>query len=237
MKSYSEVCVDVFGDWAVFTNPAFKVERDTYLYPTPSACRGVLNAIYCKPKEFYYQITKIEIMSPIRTIQQQRNEVTVKANSNQVLKDGYFINPREPGKRNNTQRMTTYLVDVYYRIHANIVMQPNAPANINIRSLVSQFNRRVSQGKCFYQPYFGQTGCMCFFEEPNLDMQPLDINDDYGPMLYDVFDITQDNSERTLDTRKNHAHNCTKVTMFHCKVEHGIINVPLWGSKEIIPVY
>lgn len=238
MKKYSEICVDVYGNFAAFTIPYFKVERDTYPFPTPSACRGVLNAIYCKPKEFYYEITKIEVMKPIRTIQVQKNELNLKAEPSGIYKEGYHINPREPGKRNNTQRMTTYLVDVFYRIHANLVMREDAPPKINLRSLTEQFNRRVRDGKCFFQPYLGQSDCMCFFESPELNpnMIPIPVDDDYGLVLYDVFDITKDNSEKTLDTRKKTRNDCTYVTMFHCNMNHGVIDVPLWGSEGIIEV-
>lgn len=66
MQQYANVCVDVWGDWAMFTRPDSHVERATYPIPTPAACRGVLSAIYNKPVEFYYEITQIDVMKPIR---------------------------------------------------------------------------------------------------------------------------------------------------------------------------
>lgn len=63
MKESCDVVVDIWGDFAMFTRPDCKVERATYYCPTPSACRNILNAIYFKPPEFYYEITGIEIMS------------------------------------------------------------------------------------------------------------------------------------------------------------------------------
>ena len=64
----SEVAVDVWGKIAMFTPPESKIERVSYSVPTPSACRGILCSIYLKPIEFYYEIKRIEVMKPIRTI-------------------------------------------------------------------------------------------------------------------------------------------------------------------------
>ena len=83
-----EVVVDVFGNFACFTKPYAKVERVSYDVPTPSACRGILEAIYCKPVEFYYQIKKIEVMKPVRYFSMKRNEVYQKsADANPIVVD------------------------------------------------------------------------------------------------------------------------------------------------------
>ena len=71
----AEVCVDVWGDFAMFTRPDSKVERVTYPVPTPSACRGILNAIYSKPNEFYYEVTQIDVMHPIRLMTLKRSQL------------------------------------------------------------------------------------------------------------------------------------------------------------------
>lgn len=73
-----EIVLEVWGDFACFSNPAAKVERMTYPVPTPSAARGILSSIYCKPAEFYYQITRIEVLNPIRYISFKRNEIKSK---------------------------------------------------------------------------------------------------------------------------------------------------------------
>ena len=229
IRDSADICVDVWGDFAMFTRPDSKVERVTYNIPTPSACRGILNAIYSKPIEFYYEITQIEIMKPIRTISVKKNEIKVKADSSKIQDDGYFIDTSE-----HTQRMSTYLCDVYYRIHAKIIRQENAPANININSLKSQFERRVAKGKCFFQPALGVRECICYFSEPDLNIKPLQEDADFGIMLYDVFDITKDNSEKTLDTRKKTQNLCTQISFFEAKMRNGIINIPAWDSGELL---
>lgn len=78
-KGNQEIVIDLWGDFALFTRTEAKVERSTYDVPTPSAIRGILEAILCKPVEFRYQVTSIEVIKPINTITFMRNEVKEKA--------------------------------------------------------------------------------------------------------------------------------------------------------------
>lgn len=70
-----EIALEVWGDFACFCPSYAKVERLTSPVPTPSAARGIYSAIYSKPAEFYWQITRIEVLNPIRYISFKRNEV------------------------------------------------------------------------------------------------------------------------------------------------------------------
>lgn len=221
------IVVDVWGDFAMFTPPESRVERTSYDVPTPSACRGILNAIYSKPIEFYYEITAIEVMKPIRKIVIRKNEMKSKCDVRKLSIDDYHIDVDTC----HTQRGSTYLRDVYYRIYANIVKRDDAPAGINIKSLESQFNRRVNNGKCFYEPALGTRECICYFSKPDFNMTPISESKDLGIMLYDVFDIT---NNVPLDTRKKTRNDCTHVTMFRANMLHGKIEVPLWGSDLIL---
>lgn len=221
------VMVDVWGDFAMFTQPVSRVERTTYDVPTPSACRGILDAIYSKPIEFYYEITAIEVMKPIRKIVIRKNETKSKCDVRKLSIDNYYIDLNNC----HTQRSNTYLCDVYYRIHANIVKRDDAPSSVNIKSLEAQFNRRVNSGKCFYEPALGTRECICHFSKSDMSMLPISDSMDLGVMLYDVFDITKNDS---LDTRKKTRNDCTYVTMFHANMLHGKIEVPLWDSDLIL---
>jgi CRISPR-associated Cas5-like protein len=69
-----EVSVKVWGALACFTRPEFKVERVSYPVITPSAARGILEAILFKP-EFSYAVTHIEVLRPLRFVSIRRNEV------------------------------------------------------------------------------------------------------------------------------------------------------------------
>lgn len=231
MADSCEVVVDVWGDFAQFTRPDSKVERMTYNFPTPSACRGILNAIYSKPVEFYYEITQIDIMNPIRTISLKRNEIQDVANPSKVYDSDYQINP----DKCRTQRMCTYLTDVYYRIHAKIIKRDDASDGINIKSLESQFNKRVKNGKCFFQPALGTRECVCYFSFPDNSRVPIHVDADFGVTLYDVFDIR---NNVPLDTRKK-AQSAGKtckpmVSFFDAKMRDGIIKVPSWDSDELL---
>ena len=109
------VTLEVWGDFACFSPPHEKVERLTYPVPTPSAMRGVLSSIYCKPAEFVWKITQIEVLQPIRYIGFMRNEVksTVSLKGDAASAIIYTDEDR-------TQRQTQMLKDVRYRISAKI---------------------------------------------------------------------------------------------------------------------
>lgn len=226
--SSNEIIVDVWGDFACFTNPTSKVERVTYDVITPSAARGILCAIYSKPIEFYYQITKIEIMKPIQHIHIKRNEFKEKTNAS-TLEVQYATTGK--GNKGLTQRNTIFLKDVYYRIHAKMIKQPNFQGT-EIQ-FYEQFNKRLKKGKCFYQPCLGTRECMCFFSEPNNDMQPLmDLNENMGIMVYDVFDIRK---HEILDTRDKN-NNAFYPSIYNVIVKNGVIDVPEFDSNEVIKV-
>ena len=113
-----EVKLEVWGDFATFSPPYGKVERITYPFPTPSAARGILSALYSKPEEFYWQVTRIEVLSPIRYISFKRNEVKVKVSDTPIAAD-----------EERTQRQTVALQDVRYRITAKIVPRKGFTGN------------------------------------------------------------------------------------------------------------
>ena len=110
-----DIAVEVWGDLACFSPPYAKVERQTYPFPTPSAARGILSAIYSKPVEFHWAIKRIEVLNPIRYISIRRNEVEEK-----IRKQCTPINADDE----RTQRQTIALQDVRYRITAEIVPTP-----------------------------------------------------------------------------------------------------------------
>ena len=137
-----EVCVEFWGDFACFSPPYEKVERLSYPFPTPSAARGMLSAIYSKPKEFYWQVTRIEVLSPLSYISFKRNEI----------KDTVSDKPVNT-EDSRTQRLTTALKDVRYRITAAICPRPEFAGSAE--QLYQQALRRIRGGKCFMQPCLG----------------------------------------------------------------------------------
>ena len=134
-----EISVTVWGDLACFTSPTTKVERLSQAVPTPSAARGILSSVYAKPKEFFWMITKIEVLKPIRYISVRRNEVKDKLGN-----DMQPIDTNDPDKR--TPRQTVFLYDVRYRITAQIVPRPDYHGTVE--QLYAQAERRIKGGKC-----------------------------------------------------------------------------------------
>ncbi|MGN0650274.1 MAG: type I-C CRISPR-associated protein Cas5c [Oscillospiraceae bacterium] len=210
----NEIKVEVWGDFGCFSRAESKVERLTYPVITPSAARGILSAIYSKPPEFYWQIKKIEVLSPIRYISFKRNEVI-------YSKIGRGMKPMLV-EDSRTQRQTVALKDVRYRITAEIIPQKDFKGTVE--QLYAQALRRIRGGKCYYQPSLGMREFVCYFSEPT-DMEPVPVDLDIGFMLYDVFDL--------------HKYKVTKqaepyVTVFKARLEQGILNVPDFDSDEVL---
>ena len=142
-----EVCVEFWGDFACFSPPYEKVERLSYPFPTPSAARGMLSAIYSKPKEFYWQVTRIEVLSPLSYISFKRNEI----------KDTVSDKPVNT-EDSRTQRLTTALKDVDYRRHL-----PTARVCRFGGTALSAGTTQNSKRKVFYAALFGNPGICRLF--------------------------------------------------------------------------
>ena len=99
-----EVCLEVWGDFACFAPPYGKVERLTYPVPTPSAVRGILSSIYAKKTEFYWQVTQIEVLNPIRYMSFQRNELKSAVSAKPDMEKSILYTDEE-----RTQRQTQVL--------------------------------------------------------------------------------------------------------------------------------
>ena len=171
------VVVEVWGDAALFTRPEAKVERLTYPVMTPSAAVGLLEAIFWKP-EFRWQIVAIEVLAPIKEGRVRRNETTQVMPRDAALK-GWVVDTAA----NRTQRATTYLRDVRYRIHAHVVLHKHAsdPA----AKYRDQFRRRVERGACFSQPYLGTREFPAAFGPPT-EAEPISASGDLGVMLHSI---------------------------------------------------
>lgn len=207
-----EIVIEVWGDFACFSEPAAKVERLTYPFPTPSAARGILSAIYSKPSEFLWQVNRIEVLNPIRYISFKRNEVKSTVSDKPLYTDD-----------DRTQRQTVALKDVRYRIAASIV--PRAEFSGEEAQLYEQAMRRIRSGKCFFQPSLGLREFAAYFEESDGVRTPIEDSIDVGLMVYDIFDL-HDYSVR----KKTKA----KLSLFHAVMKNGVIEVPPYDSPEVL---
>lgn len=146
----------IWGDYACFTRPEMKVERVSYDVMTPSAARGVLDAICWKPA-IRWVVSRIDVLKPIRWCSVRRNEVanvvstdTVKA----VMRGGnaelalYIEDCRQ-------QRAGLILRHVAYVIHAHFEMTDKAGSDDNRAKFEEMFERRARKGQCMHRPYLG----------------------------------------------------------------------------------
>ena len=228
-----EFCLEVWGDMACFTRPELKVERVSYDVITPSAARAIFEAIFWKPA-IRWQVTKIEVLNPVKWTSIRRNEV------------GAVASPRSEAiliEDKRQQKNTLCLKDVRYRIWAKLVFIPqrdrkyDKSKNELIDAEESQmlrtdenpgkynamFERRAGKGQCFNQPYLGTREFSCSFRlvKENEVLEPAIQEDrDLGIMLYDM----------------DFEHNKEKpdAMFFRAKMDKGVIIVPNKDSKEVL---
>ena len=230
--------IGVWGEFACFAMPALKVERFSYPVPTPSAARGIFDAIYCKPKEFRWQIVRIDCLGPPAYIALRRNEVkgTVsvanvqkwmagKAEPEPLLADG------DAEGEGRTQRQTMALKNVSYRLHAEIRPWPGFETQAT--AFDEQFARRVACGKCAWQPYLGCREFPAYFvpvESPPSGPPCPGLNLDLGFMLYDVYDLSR---PYLFDPDRPKELNVA-ISLFRAHVCDGVLSVPDYDSPEVL---
>jgi len=179
------VALRVWGDFACFTRPEMKVERVSYDVMTPSAARGILDAIYWKPS-IRWRIDRIHVMNPIRFFQIRRNELSgvVSSRVETAMKTGEpFYTTIEDHRQ---QRAAMILRDVDYIIEAHFNYLSDTDRNDGKH--LDSFRRRAISGQCHHRPYLGCREFPCDFKW----MDPSEIPDselgdrDLGWMLWDV---------------------------------------------------
>jgi CRISPR-associated protein Cas5d len=230
-------CLEVWGSLACFTRPELKVERFSYPIITPSAVRGIFDAIYWKKSyDFFWQVEKIEVLASPRYIALRRNEVKDKAPSEKVIlawKQGkrdiepiWADGDRESlgtDQKGRTQRQTMALKEVRYRLLAHISCRKG---DGELKSMDEQFMRRASHGKCFYQPFLGCREFPAYFsyvEDLGGHPGPVPWTNDLGWMLYDVFDLGLENDPFARP----------KISMFRAKVVNGVLDVPEYHDPRV----
>jgi CRISPR-associated protein Cas5d len=178
------LAVRVWGDLACFTRPELKVERVSYETMTPSAARGILEAVFWKP-EIRWRVERIKVLSSIRHFSVLRNEV------DQVVAPGTVTKWMAEKQHmafladeHRAQRHTLALRDVAYVIEARITLRSHA-AN-NLAKHVAQFQRRVEKGQCYVRPCLGCREFPAHFAPAQGDESPISHSDDLGQMLFDL---------------------------------------------------
>ena len=225
-----EYCLEVWGDYACFTRPELKVERVSYDVITPSAARAIFEAILFKKYAMRWQVTKIEVLKPIKWTSVRRNEVGATASTKST--SIYIEDKRQ-------QKNSLLLKDVKYRIWAKLVFIPVSErpkeafakhkpgADENPMKYYQMFERRAEQGQCFTQPYLGTREFSASFRLVDSDKEELipalsandDGNRDLGIMLYDM-DFSNPKDIQPM--------------FYRAYMKEGVIIVPPFNSEEIL---
>ena len=214
--------LEVWGDYALFTRPELKVERVSYDVMTPSAARGLMEAVYWHPG-MRWSVDRIHVCSPIRFTNLRRNEVkaTVSARSARTVMergtgDLYLCTPE-----NIQQRASMLLRDVHYVIEAHFDMTDRAAPGDNPGKFQDIIKRRVRKGQFYHQPYFG---CREFPVNFKLCEQIPDCPEslkgerDLGWMLWDM-DYTDPENIQPM--------------FFRAVLRDGVLDVPTLESGEV----
>ena len=214
--------LEAWGDYALFTRPEMKVERVSYDVMTPSAARGLLEAIYWHPG-LQWVIDRIRVCAPIRFTNLRRNEVksTVSARAARTVmergKGALYLCTSDDIQ----QRASLLLRDVRYVIEAHFNMTNKASPGDNPGKFQDIVRRRIQRGQFYHQPYFGCREFPAQFqwcETPPPCPNELQGTRDLGWMLYDM---DYSNPE---DIRPR---------FFRGTLEDGVLEVPSPDSKEV----
>lgn len=215
----------IWGDYACFTRPEMKVERVSYDVITPSAARGILEAIHWKPA-IRWQVDRIHVLKPIRFESIRRNEVGSKVSARNVTaamnakstQDLHIVSDED-----RQQRAATVLRDVAYVIEAHFDLTGKATPDDNEGKHLDQFKRRARKGQCFHQPCMGTREFVAHFALldagdpwPSCDLSEADKTRDLGWMLHDI-DFAAGNVPR----------------FFRAEMKDAAIEVPAFRSEGV----
>ncbi|WP_019703286.1 type I-C CRISPR-associated protein Cas5c [Paracidovorax oryzae] len=214
----------IWGERACFTRPEMKVERVSYDALTPSAARGILEAIHWKPA-IRWTIDRIHVLNPIRFESIRRNEVGSKispASVTKAMKAGTPAGLANHVDEDRQQRAATILRDVAYVIEAHFELTAKAGPDDSVGKHLDIFNRRARKGQCFQQPCMGVREFPASFEllEDGAPIPP--VHDslieprDLGWTLHDI------DFDRGMAPR-----------FFRAQMVAGVIEVPPWQSEGV----
>lgn len=198
------------GGLACFTRPELKVERVSYPVMTPSAARGILEAVLWKPA-MLWRVERIKLLKEIRFTSFRRNEVNSKAvaPSRAVIENGgkikhYFSD------EDRAQRNTVALFDVDYIIEAHFTMTDKVGPDDNMNKFIDMFTRRVEKGQHYHQPYLGCREFPAVVTPTDYAPEPVKESRKLGLMLWDI----------DFSGKKK------RPIFFSAEIKNGILEVP-----------
>jgi CRISPR-associated protein Cas5 subtype I-C len=222
----------VYGDYACFTRPEMKGERVSYDVMTPSAARGILEAIYWKPA-ISWKIDCITVLKRITFESVRRNELGSKiapGNISAAMKGGntdlhqYITADRQ-------QRATLLLRDVAYIIEAHFcINREQANGDDSVEKHYNIFLRRARKGQCYHRPYLGCREFAAHFllvEENHTTPVSAYASDEYidlGWMLYDIVYRLENKEKQCWSYQPQ---------FFRAAMKNGVID---FGDQNMLPV-
>ncbi len=208
----------IWGEYACFTRPELKVERVSYDVVTPSAARGIMEAIYWKPS-VCWAIDRLYVVNPIRYDNIRRNEVATRVPVGNVRKAmrgdtgriGMFVEEQRQQRSALLLRDVVYVIEAHFSVVGSFDTSPAKHKEM--------FERRASRGQCFHQPYLGCREFPAHFDL--VDTIPCSANKgvkDLGWMLHDVdFDRGRE------------------PVFFRAVMKDGVIDVPPLQRRAVNP--
>lgn len=212
----------IFGDYACFTRPEMKSERVSYDVPTPSAVRGILEAIHWKPA-ILWKVDAVHVMKPICFESIRRNELGSKISTGavKIAMKGATEPLAAYIEEDRQQRASLVLKNVEYYVEARFTLTDKAGADDTPGKHLDIFNRRLAKGQVYHRPCLGCREFPAFVEPADvIPASPLaaspEGNRDLGWMLYD------------MDYSASHT-----PLFFRATLENGVMRVPEPDSPEV----
>jgi CRISPR-associated protein Cas5d len=223
--------VRMHGSLACFTRPEFSTERVSYDLITPSAARGVLEAVLWKPA-IRWEIVRIALLRPVRYARFRRNEVNSRTSTQNALTAARGGKPMPDfyADEDRAQRNTVALRDVDYGVVARFAITTRAGEGDNIRKFEEMFERRLRNGQHHYQPYLGCREFPAFVEPWDGTGALASESRMLGWMLHDIsFGMA-----RGKDI-------LNQPRFFPAEMRNGVVEVPAWqealpGSLEAVDI-
>jgi len=215
------ICLHVWGEYACFTRPEMKAERVSYDIITPSAARGVLEAIYWKPA-IRWVIDRIHVLKPVQFTSVRRNEVERKASSpTQAQMNGADTEPLGILIEDERQQRASLLLrDVAYLIEAHFEMLDDGVPGKHL----DIFNRRARRGQYFHHPYMGTREFPAHFrlietgaDPPASSLHREWADRDLGFMLHDIEFTLHETTREVIDAQPR---------FFRAELKSGVVTVP-----------
>lgn len=238
----SSIKLHISGEYACFTRPEMKVERVSYDVITPSAARGILEAIYWKP-QIRWVIDRIHVLKPIRFTNIRRNEVGSKASAptaaamkgESVAAVGILIEDERQQRASTLLRDVSYVIEAHFDVVPPYILDKGGPEvsrGACENKHLDIFRRRARTGQCFHQPCLGNREFPARFSliEPDEPIPPTELpteqlNKELGWMLHDIAYLPADKKAKDSFLTGQGKSVRAEPRFFSARLVNGIINI------------